>query len=133
QGGFLDHPGYVHGIGKASWWAAATLATQAEEMPKSPLARVVAVLWMFVSVVFVAYFTAAVTSALTVQQLQGNIKGPDDLPGKKVATTKGSTSAAYLRDHGAQVTESAAIQDAYDALLKEEVDAVVFDSPVLLY
>jgi hypothetical protein len=41
--------------------AAATLSTQADEMPKSPWGRVVALIWMFTSVVFVAYFTAAVT------------------------------------------------------------------------
>jgi polar amino acid transport system substrate-binding protein len=131
--GMIEHYTYFPGIFEAAWWAASTLATQADQMPRSPIGRVVAVLWMFTSVVFVAYFTASVTSSLTVQQLQGDIKGPEDLPGKQVATTTGSTSAAYLRQQNVQVTEVPRIQDAFDALVKAQADAVVFDSPVLLY
>ncbi len=82
---------------QACWWAASTLATQADQMPRAALARIVAVIWMFASVVFIAYFTAAVTSSLTLQQLRGDISGPEDLPGKRVASVRGSTSMDYLR------------------------------------
>lgn len=131
--GIISAKSYFPGIFKACWWAAATLATQADEMPKGVLGRIVALVWMFTSVVFVAYFTATVTTSLTVQQLQGNITGPDDLPGKRVATTAGSTSAAYLRQQHIQVLEFTRIDEAYSALLKGQADAVVFDAPVLLY
>ncbi len=133
QDGMIPTKSYFPGIFHAMWWSASTLATQADSMPRTAAARFMAILWMFTSVVFVAYFTAQVTASLTVQQLQGNIKGPDDLPGKRVATTKSSTSAAYLRDKRAQVQEFDKIDDAYEALIKDEADAVVFDSPVLLY
>ncbi|MEH2405884.1 transporter substrate-binding domain-containing protein [Nostoc sp.] len=52
--GMIPTLSYFPGIFKACWWAAATLATQADEMPKSVIGRVVAVVWMFTSVVFVA-------------------------------------------------------------------------------
>lgn len=39
------------------------------------------------SVVFVAYYTAQLTAPLNVEQIQGDINGPDDLPGKRTATT----------------------------------------------
>ncbi len=131
--GMIENRSYFPGIFEACWWAASTLATQADQMPRSAFGRVVAVLWMFSSVVFVAYFTATVTSSLTVQQLQGDIKGPEDLPGKQVATTTGSTSALYLRQQNISVTEFPRIEQAYDALLSGQADAIVFDSPVLLY
>ena len=131
--GMIESKAYFPGIFEACWWAASTLATQADQMPRSALGRIMAVLWMFTSVVFVAYFTANVTTAMTVQQLQGDIKGPEDLPGKQVATTTGSTSAMYLRQQNIQVSEFQKIEQAYDALLKGQADAVVFDSPVLLY
>lgn len=124
---------YLPGILHACWWALATLATQAEEMPKSPWGRLLAVVWMFVGVAFVAYFTATLTASQTVQQLRGSIQDVDDLPGKRVATTTGSTAAQYLRERGAQVEEFPRIEDAYDALASGRADAVVFDSPVLLY
>jgi polar amino acid transport system substrate-binding protein len=68
-----------------------------------------------------------------VQQIRGAISGPDDLPGKRVATTRNSTAAAYLRAQKADTTEVAEIGAAYQLLLDKKVDAVVFDAPVLSY
>jgi polar amino acid transport system substrate-binding protein len=133
RGGFLENSNYFPGIFKACWWAAGTLATQAEEMPKSPWGRVMAVVWMFISVVFIAYFTATVTTSLTVEQLQSNIKGPQDLPGKRVATIAGSTSANYLRQQKIDSKEFKQVDEAYTALNDSSIDAVVFDAPILLY
>lgn len=133
KGGFLENSAYFPGIFKTCWWAAATLATQAEEMPKSALGRIMAVIWMFISVVFIAYFTATVTTSLTVEQLQSSIKGPSDLPGKKIATIAGSTSANYLQQQRLEAKEFKQIDEAYHALEDGEMDAVVFDAPILLY
>jgi polar amino acid transport system substrate-binding protein len=131
--GMLAHREYFPGIFEACWWAASTLATQADQMPRAALARVVAVLWMFTSVVFIAYFTAAVTSNLTLQQLRGDINGPEDLPGKRIATVRGSTSAEYLRQHNADIQEYGNVEETYQALQRKEAEAVVYDAPVLLY
>ena len=113
--GMLTHRSYFPGIFEACWWAASTLATQADQMPRAALARIVAVIWMFASVVFIAYFTAAVTSSLTLQQLRGDINGPEDLPGKRVATVKGSTSMDYLRSHNIEAMEFANVEEALRA------------------
>jgi polar amino acid transport system substrate-binding protein len=131
--GLIPDTRYYPGIFDALWWAAGTLATQADQMPKHWLARVVAILWMFTGVIFVAYYTAQLTAALTVEQIQGDINGPDDLPGKRVATTRGSTASAFLSEVHARVEEFDSIQGACDALLAGTADAVVFDAPVLLY
>jgi polar amino acid transport system substrate-binding protein len=131
--GMLTHRTYFPGIFEVCWWAASTLATQADQMPRAAMARIIAVIWMFMSVVFIAYFTAAVTSSLTVQQLRGDINGPQDLPGKRVASIKGSTSVEYLRQHSVDPVEFAKIEEAYQALQDGHVDAVVYDAPVLLF
>lgn len=133
EGGFVEHKSYIPGIFKTGWWAAGTLGAQADEMPKSWAGRIIALMWMFLSIVFVAYFTATITTAMTVQQLQGDIRGPEDLPGKKVATVAGSTSETYLREHKAKIRAFSQIEEAIDALEKKRVDAVVYDAPVLLY
>lgn len=131
--GMLSNSNYFPGIFEACWWAASTLATQADQMPRNAVARIVAVIWMFTAVVFIAYFTAAVTSSLTVQQLRGDIKGPDDLPGKRVATVRGSTSSEYLNHRGIQAKEFGKVEDTYQPLQQGDLDAVVYDAPVLLY
>jgi polar amino acid transport system substrate-binding protein len=132
EDGMVDKA-YFPGIFKACWWAAATLATQADEMPKGPLGRLTAIIWMFIGVLFVAYFTASATTSLTVQQLQGDIRSVDDLPGKVVATTAGSTAASYLRQRNISILEVPKIEQAYEALQGKKADAVVFDAPVLLF
>jgi polar amino acid transport system substrate-binding protein len=132
-GGIIPEPNYIPGIFHALWWAAGTLATQADQMPRQWLARIFAVLWMFTGVIFVAYYTAQLTAALTVEQIHGDINGPDDLPGKRVATTVGSTAADFLKDQHARVQEFPSVDDAYQALLGGTADAVVFDAPVVLY
>jgi polar amino acid transport system substrate-binding protein len=133
EGGIIPTEKYFPGIFYAMFWAAGTLATQGEQMPRQWVARIVSVLWMFTGVVFVAFYTAQLTATLTVQQIQGSINGPDDLTGKRVATTRGSTAAAKLRELNAQLVEVGRIEEAYQALLDKNVDAVVFDAPVLLY
>lgn len=124
---------YFPGIFQAAWWSAGTLAAQAEEMPRSPYGRVMAIFWMFVSVLFITYFTATITTSMTVGQLQGDIRSIDDLQNRVVATTSGSSAAKFLRDKRIQTKEFDKIESAYDALLAKETDAVVFDAPVLLY
>ena len=131
--GMIAHKPYIPGIFHAFWWAAGTLGAQADEMPRSGVGRFIAVVWMFTSIIFVAHFTATITASLTVQQLQGDIQGPDDLPRKRVATTTGSTSASFLRERKVRVTEFPQIEGAYEALRNRQVDAVVFDAPVLQY
>ncbi len=131
--GIVPTEKYIPGIFYAMYWAAGTLATQAEQMPRQWLARGLSVLWMFIGVVFVAFYTAQLAATLTVQQIQGGINGPDDLQGKKVATTRGSTAATYLAELRAQVIEVSRIEEAYQALLNKDAEAVVFDAPILLY
>lgn len=54
-------------------------------MPRYWASRIVAVLWMFTSAVFVALYTAQLTASLAVQQFHSEINRPSDLPGKPLA------------------------------------------------
>ncbi len=124
---------YFPGIFEAFWWAITTLVTQKDWTPNHVLAKMVALFWMFSSVIFLSYFTASFTSIMTVQRLQSNIKGPDDLRGNLIATTKGSVAAEFLKKNHLKSLEYSNIEQVYDSLLNKKVDAVVFDSPVLKY
>ena len=56
-----------------------------------------------------------------------------DLPGQKVATVKGTTAEKYLTAHRAKVSAVDTIDQAFEALDRHDVKAVVYDEPVLLY
>ncbi len=124
---------YFPGIFEAAYWALSTLTTQAEVMPRQWLGRILSIFWMFAGVVFVAFYTAQLTTTLTVEQIRGVIEGPDDLPGKQVATVAHSLAVGYLREHRAQVQEFSTTDQVFKALLDKKVDAVVTGAPILRY
>ena len=132
KGTLIAQP-YFKGILNAIFWAAGAAGGQQHDHPVSASGRFVSAMWVFVSVIFVAYFTAAVTTAMTVQQLRGSISGPDDLPGRPVATVAGSTAAVFLKRERIRATEFPGIEAALQALHTNQVEAVVYDAPVLLY
>jgi polar amino acid transport system substrate-binding protein len=125
--------GYFPGVFRAMYWAATTLMSQGDQAPRHWLARVIAVLWMFVGIIFIASYTAQLTTTLTVQHIRGSIDGPNDLPGKQVATLSGGSAVAYLNAHGAVVRQYAQNRDMFQALLNGDVDAVVQGSAGLDY
>jgi polar amino acid transport system substrate-binding protein len=124
---------YFPGIFHALFWAATALVSQAQGMPRQWFARLVALVWMFAGVVFVAFYTAQLTSTLTIQKIRGSIEGPSDLPGKQIATITNSTAEEYLRNHNALVQTFYEPDQMFQALLQKRVDAVVTVAPILLY
>jgi polar amino acid transport system substrate-binding protein len=124
---------YFPAIFRAIYWSGSTLLTQADEPRRLWISRGMALIWMFVGIVFVALYTAELTSNLTVQHIRGAINGPNDLAGKNVATLAGSSSVPWLHDHGAQVIEYARNREVYEALAKGEADAIVLGSAGLSY
>jgi len=59
---------YFPGIFGAFWWAITALVAQQDSNPNHTLAKVIALFWMFSSVIFVSYFTASFASIMTVQK-----------------------------------------------------------------
>lgn len=131
--GIIRNKSYFPGIFEAAWWTLSCLATQAEEMPRTAFARILALIWMFFTVVFIAYVTAALTANLTLQTLRGDIQGPQDLPGKRVASVEGSTSADFLRARRVRLQLYKTPDEAFAALRSKKADAVVYDAPILAY
>jgi polar amino acid transport system substrate-binding protein len=124
---------YFPGIFEAAWWATLGLFGQAEQMPRGPLSRGIALFWTITSVLFISYFTASFTTALTVERIEGSVQSISDLASRPVATTTGSTAAEFLRLQKVELLEFQTLDGVVGALLDGEADAVVFDSGVLNY
>ena len=124
---------YLKGIWEACWWSVVTVVTvgYGDKAPIGVAGRIIATIWMFTGVLLVSYFTASVSSALTLQQLETSIQGIEDLNGKRVATVAGSTAAAYLANRPMKKVEYEVVEEAFASLEESRVDAVVYDSPVL--
>lgn len=126
---------YKAGLWESFWWTISTLLVGGADN-KGPVGvggRIIAIIWMLLSIVLVSLLTASFTTTLTVNSLKGDINGPDDLPGRQVATIKGSTTETWLNDKGAKVTALADVAACIEALKTGQVQAVVYDAPVLQY
>jgi len=126
---------YKSGIWESFWWTLSTLLVGGADN-KGPVGvggRIVAIVWMLLSIVLVSLLTASFTTTLTINTLKGDINGPSDLPGRKVATVKGSTTETWLNAKGAKVTPFADVVACIAALRDGQVQAVVYDAPVLQY
>ena len=124
---------YFPGIFQAFGWGLGMLAAAPDDAPRHWIARAMAVVWAFVSIIFVAYYTATLTANLTVEQFDSQIHSPSDLVGKKVCTVAKTTSASFLRTLGVTPTEVPSIDLCFNGIRDRSFDAVVYDAPVLRY
>ena len=124
---------YFPGIFQAFAYGLGMLAAQPDDMPKHWINRVVGLVLAFVSIIFVAYYTATLTANLTVEKFNSQISSPSDLVGKRVCTVDKTTSANFLHDQSITFSGVPAIKDCYAGLKAGKFDAVVFDAPVLAY
>ncbi len=84
---------------------------------------------MFLAIIIISGFTAAMTSTLTVSKIRSKVRGPQDLHQVNVGSLRHSTSGSYLDNSQIGFTDYASVKAALKGLLAEEVDAVVYDAP----
>lgn len=127
--------GFFKGIGDGFWWSAVTMTTvgYGDKAPKTPAGRILGLIWMFMALIIVSSFTAAITSSLTVNRLESSINSLQDLYGVKVGTVGGSSSAGFLTKRSVSFEKYATLEEGMKALGNKEVDAFVYDAPMLRY
>jgi len=95
--------------------------------------RLMALFVMVIGIGFFGWTIAQLSSAITLQKLHTDITDKQDLRNRLVATVEGITSLTALEKLGAVVVPAKSIDQAFQKLIKDEVNAVVFDSPTILY
>jgi polar amino acid transport system substrate-binding protein len=121
------------GIGSGVWWSAVTMTTvgYGDKAPQTPFGRAIAMVWMFAALIVISTFTAAITTALTVNELDASVNGINDLRTKRVLTLAGSTSDRFLTDEGMRHRSVGTLPAALARLAAGEADAIVHDAPIL--
>jgi polar amino acid transport system substrate-binding protein len=124
---------YFPGIFQAFGWGLGMLAAAPDDAPRHWQTRTLGVLWAFVSIIFVAYYTATLTANLTVEKFDSQIGSPTDLVGRTVCTIADTTAATYLNEIGVNFTGAPRLEDCYAGLKNGDFEAVVTDAPLLQY
>jgi ABC-type amino acid transport substrate-binding protein len=104
-----------------------------DKAPVTTGGRLVALVWMFASILLISSITGAIASALTVDQLTGTLRSPKDLPRVRVGTVTDSTSETYLKRHHIAHRTFDGVSQGLDAILARDIDAMVYDAPLLQY
>lgn len=123
----------VQGIGAGVWWSGVTMTTvgYGDKAPVTFGGRLIAMIWMFTSLIIISTVTASLTTSFTLDALSEEIDSESALAGVRTATVDGSTSELRLNARGIRPRLYAEIEDALRALARGEVEAVVYDRPML--
>jgi ABC-type amino acid transport substrate-binding protein len=126
---------YLPGIGEALWRIMRTIAAAEYGDTDAPgvMKRIGVVLVWLLGVVIIAQLTASLTSFQTIDRLRSTIRGPEDLPGKTIASLQGSAAGDYLLARGLSFTPLHSAPETLRLLQQGGVQAVVFDAPSLEY
>ena len=130
----MFHPGF-HGLGDGMWWSAVTMTTvgYGDKVPKTKTGRIFGFFWMFAAIVLVSGLTAFITSSLTRKAADDDISTVADLRSLEVATVGKSSVATYLDIFDVPHETYPGIDQALDALNRDEVEVVVYDRPILTF
>lgn len=127
---------YTEGVAEGMYWALVTASTvgYGDKVPNKWLGRLLAMVVIVFSLPLFALFTAELTSAMTLQEIQSSsISGPRDLVHRRVGVIRATEGASWSSSRDLDTRPYNTLDDAYQALLAQEVDALVYDSPSLMY
>ncbi|QSR88203.1 transporter substrate-binding domain-containing protein [Methylacidiphilum caldifontis] len=126
---------FIHGIGNSFWWAAVTMTTigYGDKVPRTVGGRTVAMVWMFVGVVLLSFFTAWITAGVALEKVSLDIVKLKDLSQIRVATVKDSLGNYYLRKRHIRAILFNDLRDALEAVKEKKADAVLSEVEEMRY
>lgn len=127
--------GTIGGISHGIWWAIVTMTTvgYGDKAPKTAGGRIVALIWMLFSIIFIASFTANITTSLTITELKGKVHGLNDLHNAKVGSVSQSEGFDFLTKQGIAAIPFESIKEGLTAVASRKIDAFVLNKQVLKY
>lgn len=99
--------------------------------PRTVGGRLLGMVWMLSALLIVSFFTASITSALTVGQLSGQVTSADDLAHLSVCSVPASTSAHWLDMRHIEYARATDLPAALERLRHGDCQAVVYDKPLM--
>jgi len=126
--------GYIGGIDDAVWWSAVTVTTvgYGDKTPKSPMGRVLGIIWMFIGISLCSILTGHMATRIT--SLDGSVK---EITGTEWFTSTTRVCSypvvfdAWYMQGSFQAVHASSISECGDMLNRDEVDVIVMDKPLM--
>jgi polar amino acid transport system substrate-binding protein len=127
--------GVAKGLSTGVWWSTVAMTQRhtGDLGPRTLPGRALAILWMIVSIVAIAIFTASITSVLTIKHLQGSVHEVADLSSVRVGAVAGTSTEDTLSRFRINYRKFATPEDGLKALREHSLDAFVYDKPLLAW
>jgi polar amino acid transport system substrate-binding protein len=127
--------GVAHGLSSGVLWSTNTMTQRrvGAAAPTTLAGRVVAIVWMIVSVIAIAVFTAGLTSALTTKRLHGAVDSITDLEHVRVGVVHGVSTEDALSRMRIKFQSLTSTAQGFSALQDGSIDAFVYDRPILAW
>lgn len=125
-------PGVFNGI----WFALVTMTTvgYGDKAPKTVVGKIISGVWMVIALLTATSLIAGISSTITVSRLSSStINTAEKMRGKKIAVIEGSPAEQFVQRYGGNVVAVPSLETAFDALDREEVAAIAYDRPQLMY
>ena len=127
---------YFHGVGNGMWFGLVTLTTvgYGDRAPLSRSGRIIAGIWMVISLVAVSSITAGLASAFTLSLAEiapSAIREKADLRGKKIAVVEGTTSLRWGKLYEINAFLTKDLNGAIKILNQGKVEGIIFDEAPL--
>ena len=123
------------GLSSSVWWTTVAMTQRGigHAGPRTMPGRFVAMLWMVGSIIAIAVFTAGITSALTIRQLQGSVQSVTDLSKVRVGMVASSSTEEVLSRIRVSYKAYPNAKEGLEAIRRGEIDAFVYDRPLLAW
>ena len=132
----LNHDSAVATLRDGVYWAVVTMTTvgYGDKTPKTTGGRLIAVLWMLVSVALVSILSTSIISKMTADRVAAGLRLTEaDLDGKRLAAVAHSSGAEYLDQRHLRYAPFDDLPAALAAVERGQTDAVVNSIGALQY
>lgn len=124
--------GVREGLGSSVMWTARTLSQSLPDNGPTTLpGRIIGVTWFVLAVTSVAVFTAGLTTYFTTHQLQGYVRGVQDLYSVRVGTVANTAAVDFLADRHIRFKTFPNAEAGLRAVDTGSLDAFVFDKALM--
>ena len=119
---------FFQGVWKGFWWAIVTMTTvgYGDKVPRSVVARTLAIIWVSIGLIIFALFSSAITSALTARSLETDV----ELYGKTIVVLNRTEEENFAIRRNARTNVANTIEEFADKILMVGNDGGLIDSYV---